>query len=164
MCVMQDTVAPTTDNFRMDDEAAITSVVEQFFSAFVSGPQARRRSTTLRTILLPDAIVVNAAGSGLAVLDVEAFIEPRIELLTHGGLLDFREWATSTRTDVFGDIAQVWCTYAKSWRVGAVQHHGAGSKSVQLVRTSQGWRISAVAWDDEPASAAPSDENVGPRT
>ena len=26
---------------------------------------------------------------------------------------------------------------------------GRGAKSVQLVRTSDGWRISAVAWDDE---------------
>jgi hypothetical protein len=25
---------------------------------------------------------------------------------------------------------------------------GCGSKTVQLVRTAAGWRISAVAWDD----------------
>jgi hypothetical protein len=27
---------------------------------------------------------------------------------------------------------------------------GVGAKTIQFVRTSQGWRITAVAWYDEP--------------
>ena len=29
------------------------------------------------------------------------------------------------------------------------RHEGAGAKSIQLVRTAAGWRISAIVWDDE---------------
>ncbi|HZP15927.1 MAG TPA: DUF4440 domain-containing protein [Nocardioides sp.] len=146
----------------MTDETAITSVVGQFFSAFVSGADAARHVSVLRTILLPDAIVVNAAGSEPVVLTVDSFIEPRIELLSHGGLVDFREWMTSARIELFGDIAQVWCTYEKSWSADDGAHHGRGSKAIHLVRTAAGWRISSVAWDDEPAE--PPTESVGPRS
>lgn len=162
MCVMTSTVPSTTDNFGVTDETAITSVVGQFFSAFVSGADAARHVSVLRTILLPDAIVVNAAGSEPVVLTVDSFIEPRIELLTHGGLVDFREWMTSARIELFGDIAQVWCTYEKSWSGDDGAHHGRGSKAIHLVRTAAGWRISSVAWDDEPAE--PPTESVGPRS
>jgi hypothetical protein len=144
------------------DEAAITSVLGQFFSAFVSGPDARSQVTVLRTILLPEAIVVNAAGAEPVVLTVDSFIEPRIELLTRGGLVDFREWMTAARIDVFGDVAHAWCAYEKSWLLGGVPHDGRGSKTIQLVRTTAGWKISAVAWDDEPS--APPSESVGPRS
>lgn len=162
MCVMPTTVPSTTDNFGVTDEAAITSVLGQFFSAFVSGPDAQTHVSVLRTILLPDAIVVNAAGAEPVVLTVDSFIEPRVDLLTHGGLVDFREWMTTARIDLFGDVAQVWCTYEKAWLVDDVPHGGRGSKTIQLVRTGAGWRISAVAWDDEPA-ASPT-ESVGRRS
>ena len=52
-------------------------------------------------------------------------------------------------TAVYGDIAHRWCTYAKEWVEGGEQVTGAGAKAIQLVRTEAGWRISAVAWDDE---------------
>ena len=146
----------------MTDEAAITSVLGQFFAAFMSGPDAASHVSVLRTILLPDAIVVNAAGPEPVVLTVDSFIEPRVELLTHGGLVDFREWMTTARIDVFGDVAQAWCTYEKSWLADEVPHGGRGSKTIQLVRTVAGWRISAVAWDDEPAASP--DETVGPQS
>lgn len=160
MCVMQTTVPSTTDNFGVTDEAAVTSVLGEFFSAFVSGPDAASHVGALRGVLLPDAIVVNAAGTEPVVLTVDSFIEPRIELLSRGDLVDFREWMTSARIDLFGDIAQVWCTYEKSWLAHGVPHDGRGSKTIQVVRTADGWRISAVAWYDEPSP----EESVGPRS
>ena len=134
-----------------DDRAAVALVIDRFFAAFVSGPDAVARAGMLRDLLLPAAIVVRTCGDEPQVLDVESFIAPRVSLLGSGTLADFREWAVHARVDRFGDIAQVWCGYAKSWRRDGVAMAGAGTKSLQLVRTEDGWRISAVAWDDEPA-------------
>ena len=133
------------------DRAAVTGVVDAFFAAFVSGPEAVARAEGLREVLHPDAVVVRTCGEEPQVLDVDAFIAPRAELLAAGRLLDFREWATSSEVRVFGDIAQVWVTYEKSWREAAtgVHHHSAGAKSLQLARTAGLWRITAVVWDDE---------------
>ena len=138
------------------DHDAVVAAVETFFSAFVSGPGARDGGRILREVMLPAAVVVRTCGGEPTASTLEEFIEPRVALLSSGALEDFRERATDLRVDLFGDIAQVWCTYAKGWRQDDEQHDGRGLKSIQLVRTGHGWRISAVAWDDErPGLAAP---------
>jgi hypothetical protein len=70
-------------------------------------------------------------------------------MLTDGSLTDFREWEVAGRTDLFGDIAQHFCSYAKAGTLHGVPFTGRGMKTLQFVRTPAGWRISAVAWDDE---------------
>jgi len=130
------------------DDRAVRAVVDRFFAAFVSGPEAAARAEDLRAVLLPEALLVSAAGAGLTAYDVESFIAPRVALLGSGALSDFREWVESARVDRFGEIAQVWCTYAKSWRQDGESRTGSGAKSLQLVRTAGRWRISAVVWDD----------------
>ena len=131
------------------DRDAIYVVIRRFFSAFVSGPKAADGAALLRDLLLPGAVVVRTCGDDPQVLGVEDFIRPRVELLSSGAVRDFREWPASGRIDRFGDMAQVWCRYEKSWVEGDAAAEGRGMKSVQLVRTSGGWRISAIAWDDE---------------
>jgi hypothetical protein len=64
-------------------------------------------------------------------------------------LVDFSEWELSGRTEVFGDIAQHFCSYAKRGVQDGTPFTGRGMKTLQLVRVAAGWRISAAAWDDE---------------
>ena len=135
------------------DVAEIEGLVRAFLAAFVSGPDAGRRLDALPALFVPGAVVVRTCGV-LQVDDVAGFVAPRRELLASGRLEDFREWHVEGRTDVFGDVAQHWCTYAKSWRENGSPRSGRGHKSVQLVRTTDGWRITAVAWDDEREPAA----------
>ncbi|WP_377322754.1 DUF4440 domain-containing protein [Pimelobacter simplex] len=136
------------------DRAAVEAVVARFFAAFVSGPDAAERAADLRAVLLPQALVVRtdpADPAGPTTYDVEGFIAPRVALLASGTMTDFREWVVAGRTDLAGDVAQHWCTYAKSWHQDGAEVTGSGTKSIQLVRTADGWRISAVAWVDDPA-------------
>jgi len=138
----------------MDDAAdreAIAGLVRTFFAAFVSGPGAAARLDRLREILLPQAVITRTCGLEPAVYDVESFIEPRRELLADGRLTGFREWAEPGRTDLFGDIAQHFCRYAKAGAQDGVAFTGGGMKTFQFVRTGDGWRISAAAWDDDRA-------------
>ena len=106
------------------DEQEIAGMVRTFFADFTSGTE-------------PETY------------DVAGFIEPRAALLSGGTLVDFSEWALDGHTKVFGDVAQHWGGYAKAGVQDGTPFTGCGMKSVPLVRTSAGWRISAVAWDDE---------------
>jgi hypothetical protein len=136
------------------DRAAIADLVTTFFDAFTSGPAATARLDALRAAFLPEAVVVRTCGGEPAVYDVDAFIRPRQALLSGGGLVDFREWQLEGRTEVFGDVAQHFCSYEKSGVQDGVPFTGRGMKTVQLVRMPDGWRISAVAWDDEREGVA----------
>jgi hypothetical protein len=131
------------------DRAAIAGVVRAFFSAFTSGPGSDERLGELRRILLPQAVIVRTCGGDPVVHDVEAFIAPRQRWLSDGTLVDFTEWELSGRTEVFGDIAAHFCGYAKAGTQDGERFTGRGMKSLQFVRTAAGWKISAVAWDDE---------------
>lgn len=133
----------------VDDHATIKEIVRTFFAAFTSGTDCADRLDGLRQIFLPAAVIVRTCGGTPVVYGVDDFIAPRAELLSSGTLTDFREWELAGRTDVFGDIAQHFCSYAKTGVQQGSSFTGRGMKTLQFVRTSAGWRISAAAWDDE---------------
>jgi hypothetical protein len=128
-----------------DDRAAIAGIVRTFFAAFTSGA----RVTALRDVFLPEAVIVRTGGGVPTVYGVDDFIAPRQELLSNGSLTDFREWELSGHTEIFGDIAHHFCSYAKAGVQHGIPFTGRGMKTLQFVRTPAGWRISAAAWDDE---------------
>ncbi len=140
------------------DVAAIDAIVRTFFAAFTSGPQSAARLDALREVFLPRAVIVRTCGGEPAVYDVDSFIEPRRALLSGGMLTDFSEWAEPGRTEVFGDIAQHFCRYAKAGVQDGKPFTGRGMKTIQFVRTGAGWRISAAAWDDERPGVPITDE------
>ena len=131
------------------DRETIAEMVRSFFAAFTSGPDGVERLDALRALFLPQAVIVRTCGLEPVVYDVEGFIAPRAALLSGGTLADFHEWALDGHTEVFGDIAHHFCGYEKAWVQDGVPFTGRGMKTMQLVRTPAGWRISAVAWDDE---------------
>ncbi|GAA2710269.1 DUF4440 domain-containing protein [Actinoplanes palleronii] len=138
----------------MGDEKTIAELVRIFFAAFTSAADCDARLDDLRGVFLPAALIIRTCGGEPTVYDVDGFIAPRRELLTSGELTDFAEWEVAGRTEIYGDIAQHFCTYAKSWRRDGELHTGRGAKTLQFVRTLAGWRISAVAWDDERVAEA----------
>jgi hypothetical protein len=142
-------VAPGAAPDPAADRAAVAAVVRTFFEAFTSGPGCAERLDALPALFLPEAVVVRTCGGEPTVYDVDGFIRPRRELLTSGALTDFSEWELTGHTELFGDIAHHFCSYAKQWRRDGVPESGRGMKTLQLVRTGAGWRISGAAWDDE---------------
>jgi hypothetical protein len=139
---------PATVTVVTSDHDQIDEVVRTFFAAFTSGPDIEARLDGLRELLLPEALIVRTCGMRTS-YDVDGFIEPRRQLLTSGRVTDFQEWEVDGTTTVYGDVAQRWSSYAKEWVEAGEPVTGAGAKTIQLVRTEAGWRISALAWDDE---------------
>ena len=90
--------------------------------------------------------------------------EPRAAMVRAGELTRFREVELSETTVVFGNVAHRFSAYAKSGMMKGIPFEGRGMISSQFVLTPDGWRMSAMAWDDErpglsiPASALSRDE------
>ena len=147
--VEQVTTEPQVNDRAETDRLAIRAVVDAFLAAFVSGPECSERMAGLRELFIPEALIVRTCGMEPAVMGVEEFIAPREALLTGGTLVDFREWPVAGTLELFGDIAHWFGSYAKAGVQDRVSFTGRGMKSIQLVRTADGWRISAAAWDDE---------------
>ncbi|MEV6417361.1 DUF4440 domain-containing protein [Kribbella sp. NPDC051718] len=133
----------------MTDRVKLEKMVDAFFGAFTSGEGVAERLDVLRQLLIPQAVIVRTCGGEPAVYGVEDFIAPRQVLLEGGTLTDFREWAVGGSTEIWGDIAHWWGTYAKAGTQNDVPFTARGKKTIQFIRTTEGWRISAAAWDDE---------------
>jgi hypothetical protein len=144
-----------------DDRQAIAAVVRAFFGAFTTEADSLDRLQQLRELFLPGAVIVRTCGNDPVLYDVDGFIRPRQELLGGGTVRDFREWELAGHTDLFGDVASHVCSYAKSWVHEGTTVTGRGMKTLQLVRTREGWRISAAAWDDERPGVALDPSHAG---
>ncbi|BDH13168.1 DUF4440 domain-containing protein [Streptomyces hygroscopicus] len=127
----------------------IDVVTAEFFEAFDNRGGKAADVARIRRLVLPGGVIVKA-GPEFTVYTVNEFIEPRLRLLTDGRLVDFSEWETSERTEIAGDIASRFSEYRKSGTLDGEPFDGGGTKTIQFVRTSEGWRISALAWYDQP--------------
>jgi hypothetical protein len=131
------------------DHAAIDLVMDAFFQAFGNLGGVRPPLDRLRDLLLPEALIVKQGAAGPEVYGLESFIAPRERMLTDGTLTEFQEEEVEAQTTVWGGIAQRLSLYRKSGVHAGQAFQARGMKVTQLVRTPGGWRISAVAWDDE---------------
>lgn len=104
----------------------------------------------IRDLFIPQGRIISHVGDELVIMDLEAFIEPRRKMLTDGTLSEFSEWEASERTEIHGSVAHRFSEYRKTGRKDGTWFEGHGHKTTQFLRTSAGWRMSSMAWDDEP--------------
>ncbi|MET8413440.1 DUF4440 domain-containing protein [Streptomyces sp. NPDC005195] len=125
----------------------IYSVTAEFFGAFDNRGGRTADLERLRRLVVPGGVIVKT-GPDFTVYTVEEFIAPRRTLLGDGRLVEFREWETSERTDIAGDVASRFGEYRKSGILDGEPFEGGGVKTILYVSTTEGWRISAFAWYD----------------
>jgi len=83
------------------------------------------------------------------VSSVSQFIEPREKLVNSGELTSFKEIELAEITEIFGNVAHRFSTYEKSGTMNGTPFSARGIISTQFIVTPDGWKISAMAWDDE---------------
>ncbi|MEU6890638.1 nuclear transport factor 2 family protein [Streptomyces sp. NPDC046557] len=134
---------------RTRSKSELDTLTTEFFGAFDNRDGKTADVDRLRRLFLPGGVIVKT-GPDFTVYTVEEFIEPRRRLLGEGRLVDFSEWETSERTEIQGDIASRFGDYRKSGTLDGTPFEGAGTKTLQFVRTPAGWRIAALSWHDHP--------------
>lgn len=127
----------------------IDAVTAEFFGAFDNRGGKPADVARIRRLVIPGGVIVKA-GPDFTVYTVDEFVEPREALLADGRLVEFAEWETSERTEIVGDIASRVGEYRKSGIADGEPFEGGGTKTIQFVRTPEGWRIAAFAWFDRP--------------
>ncbi len=85
-------------------------------------------------------------GEAIRTTPVEHYIERTQSLIDGGSLSAFIERELVRRTEVFGDVAQVFSSYERSADGGDPRR---GINSMQLVKDGTRWWITSVAWTDE---------------
>ncbi|MFC8132112.1 DUF4440 domain-containing protein [Streptomyces sp. NPDC057302] len=127
----------------------IDAVTAEFFGAFDNVGGKTADVARIRRLVIPGGVIVKT-GPQFTVYTVGEFIEPRQRLLSDGRLVEFSEWETSERTEIEGDIASRFGAYSKSGVLDGKPFEGGGTKTIQFVRTPEGWRIAAFSWYDTP--------------
>ncbi|MEO5867622.1 MAG: hypothetical protein ABIS14_06570 [Sphingomonas sp.] len=135
--------AVTIDQDRSDIDALIAA----FYAAF-DNRTAPPVGDRLRGMFATGARVTRKSASGLDTWDVEAFIAPRIAMLSDGSLTDFHEWETEASTELAGSIASRFSEYSKAGMASGTPVRGSGRKFIQLVKAADRWRIVSVLWED----------------
>jgi hypothetical protein len=106
--------------------------------------------------VLPGLLIKNT-GASPEISTVREFVEPRLAAFRAGELTRFNEVELQETTHIFGKVAHRFNSYAKSGTARGVPFAARGMISTQFVLTPQGWRMSAMAWDDEgPGVSLPS--------
>jgi hypothetical protein len=142
--------AMTKDEFPSSDvKREIDRLTTAFFRAvsFEAGEQPRYDH--LYELFIGNGLLIRNSGPAPEIANIAQFIEPRQQLLSSGELTHFKEIELAEITEMFGTIAHRFSTYAKSGILNGKPFHARGMISTQFIFTPDGWRISAMAWDDE---------------
>ncbi|MEU9982928.1 GNAT family protein [Streptomyces sp. NPDC050856] len=138
-------------------QTELDRLMSVFVGAFTNTGGSRPDLGVIRDVFIPQGRIIANVGDEPVIYDLDAFIEPRQKMLTDGTLTEFREWEVAERTEIFGSIAHRFSEYRKSGFHHGEWFEGSGHKTTQFLRTRSGWRMSSLAWDDVPATAATTD-------
>jgi hypothetical protein len=100
-------------------------------------------------LFIPAGLLIKNTASTPEISTIAQFIAPRQALVDSGALTRFKEWELSETTQIFGNIAHRYSAYGKAGTQDGKAFEARGVISTQFVRTPQGWKMSAMAWDDE---------------
>ncbi len=133
----------------MLDKKNIDDIVKTFFSIFTNTAKKQPDWNTIHNICISQAIIIKKEGTTEEIYTLNTFIEPRKKILSDGTLTDFEEMEAAEETKITGSIAQRSSAYKKSGYLHGKYFAGKGNKFFQFIKTTDGWKINSVIWEDE---------------
>ena len=121
----------------------------EFFRAVSFEPGGAPSYGSIPALFIERGLLIKNVGSTPEISSVQEFIAPREALVNSGTLTRFHESEISESTVIFGNVAHRFSAYAKSGTSGGKPFDARGMITTQFVNTPSGWKISAMAWDDE---------------
>jgi hypothetical protein len=127
----------------------LDALASAFFEAVSFEPSGAPPYQNIHGLFIPAGLLIKNTASTPEISTIAQFIAPRQALVNSGELTRFKEWELSETTQIFGNIAQRYSAYGKAGTQDGKAFEARGVISTQFVRTPQGWKMSAMAWDDE---------------
>ena len=138
-------------------EAELDRLTSEFFRAVSFEPGGVPPYDNINALFIESGLLIKNTGTTPEISGIRAFIEPRQALVRSGELTRFRETELSATTQIFGNVAHRFSAYAKDGTMKGAPFEARGMISTQFVKTPSGWKMSAMAWDDErPGLSLPS--------
>jgi hypothetical protein len=133
----------------MSDRDEIAELTAGFLAAVSFEAGGRPEYGRIRELFIPQGLLIRNTGEVPEVDGVEAFIAPRQATVDSGALSEFYEGELDEVTELFGSVAHRRSGYEKRGVLEGEAFAARGVIFTQFVRTPAGWRMSAMAWDDE---------------
>ena len=137
------------DGDESKSKAEIDALTAAFFQAVSFNEGERPGYANLYDLFIGGGLLIKNSADAPEISTVKQFIEPRQRVVDSGELTRFEERETAEITEIFGAIAHRLSIYVKHGLSAGTVIEGRGVISIQFVATPAGWRISALAWDDE---------------
>jgi hypothetical protein len=132
------------------DGALIGAVMTRFLRAVSFKAGDRPAYDELATLFDSGARLIRAGSDAPEISSLDEFVRARQRAIDAGELTSFDETELAHLTQRFRNVAHRFSSYAKR----GTTNHGSidlrGAISTQFIRTEAGWRISSMAWADEP--------------
>ena len=124
-------------------------LTSEFFRAVSFEPGSAPSYRSIPELFIERGLLIKNVSSTPEISFVQEFIESREALVRSGTLTRFHESEMSESTVIFGNVAHRFSAYAKSGTSSGTSFNARGMITTQFVNTPGGWKISAMAWDDE---------------
>ncbi|UKJ07394.1 nuclear transport factor 2 family protein [Solitalea lacus] len=137
--------------FAQSKEDKLDKVLKGLYAS-ISGPAAQQRDTALiKSFFVPEArlipVFVNKENkTARRTLSVAQYLEGLGKLTKDQG---FFEKEVSRKTDIFGNMAQVFSTYESFHKLDEEKPFQRGINSLQLMFDGQQWKILNITWNAE---------------
>ncbi len=131
------------------DDFCINQITTNFFNLFTNSKQRQPEFEKINDICLPETIVVKKSKENEEIFNIETFISPRKKILSDGTLTEFEEYETDKETKIVNNLAHRFSKYQKKGYFNGEYFEGNRTKFFQYIKTTKGWKINAVIWEDE---------------
>jgi len=140
-----------------ETQAELDRLSAEFFRAVSFEPGEAPPYDNIHALFIESGVLIKNSGAMPEISGIREFIEPRQAMVRSGELTRFRETELSASNQIFGNVAHRFSAYAKDGTMKGTPFEARGMISTQFVKTPSGWKMSAMAWDDErPGLSLPS--------
>ena len=139
----------TNEDDRTSVKIELDRLTAEFFRSvsFESGQTPPYEN--VQSLFIEAGLLIKNSASTPEIATVREFLAPRRAMVASGELTRFRESELSETTQIFGNVAHRFSAYEKSGTLKGTPFEARGMISTQFVLTPSGWKMSAMAWDDE---------------
>ncbi len=131
------------------DRLELNSLTDDFFSIFSNVNQHKPDWDSVYKLCLTETLIIKKIGLSQETYTLQGFITPRKKILSDGTLTEFEENEIADETRIDGCIAQRFSRYKKNGNLNGKWFQEYGRKMFQFVKTKNGWKISALIWQDD---------------
>ncbi len=137
-------------SIQAQDKVELERIVNQLYTAISFGDAKDFDEETLFSLLTEDCQMISTGGKNMQPISKEVYAERMKEFKEKGMLKSFTERGLKNKFQIFGNVAQGFCSYETEMLLGKGEKRKArGVNCYQFIKTSNGWRVSQIIWFDE---------------